>query len=261
MTKKEFDELEQKTAGIQGCVSRAEMRLLYDLAKNCTGAGIIVEIGSWKGKSTIALGLGSLHGNGAKVYAIDPHTGSPDQRRDENELWSLDEFKKNIANAGLSSIVEPLVTTSEKAAIGWDKPIELIFIDANYHDESLTRRDFLTWTPHLVNGGIYALHNTIPSVAGILEGIPLHGCEAPRIVLNDTILKSKIFKYKKAAGTITAMEKCVKNTRQDWLLNHLIQQKSSALYALHSMYLTLTALPPPIKKILKQLLLLRTNRQ
>ena len=36
--------------------------LLYTLAKKCRGDGVIVEIGSWKGRSTSWLGLGSKAG-------------------------------------------------------------------------------------------------------------------------------------------------------------------------------------------------------
>ena len=39
-----------------GWLNEAEGLLLYRLARNCSGKGVIVEIGSWKGRSTIWLG-------------------------------------------------------------------------------------------------------------------------------------------------------------------------------------------------------------
>ena len=51
-----------------------EGRYLYKLAQLNHGKGAIVEIGIWKGKSTIWLAFGSMGAGGDKVYAIDPHT-------------------------------------------------------------------------------------------------------------------------------------------------------------------------------------------
>src|SRR5204862_2126445 len=63
--------IERRVAGIGGWLTPKEGRLLYELARGCTGRGVIVEIGSWKGKSTIWLASGSRRGPGVFVYAID----------------------------------------------------------------------------------------------------------------------------------------------------------------------------------------------
>ena len=54
----------------EGLISEAEAKRLYELAQNC--GGTIVEIGSWKGKSTVCLALGSKVRRKGKVFAIDP---------------------------------------------------------------------------------------------------------------------------------------------------------------------------------------------
>jgi hypothetical protein len=58
----EIDEIKKLVFKINGWLTDKEGELLYNLAKNCTGKGVIVEIGSWKGKSTIWLGKGSKAG-------------------------------------------------------------------------------------------------------------------------------------------------------------------------------------------------------
>ena len=55
----EHAELRRHLAGVPGWLSDEEAVALYELAKDCTGRGVIVEIGSFKGRSTICLGLGS----------------------------------------------------------------------------------------------------------------------------------------------------------------------------------------------------------
>src|SRR5215218_9929513 len=69
-------EVKQTIADVEGYLTEQEGKLLYELAGGGTAPGVIVEIGSWKGKSTICLALGSKAGQGKIIYAIDPHTGS-----------------------------------------------------------------------------------------------------------------------------------------------------------------------------------------
>jgi len=65
---------------INGHLSDKEGEFLYSTAKKCLGKGAIVEIGCWKGKSTVYLASGSKAGNNIKVYAIDPHQGTKDHQ-------------------------------------------------------------------------------------------------------------------------------------------------------------------------------------
>ncbi len=44
---------------IEGFLTDKDGALLFDLAKRVSGRGVILEIGSWKGKSTIWLAKGS----------------------------------------------------------------------------------------------------------------------------------------------------------------------------------------------------------
>lgn len=151
----------------------AEGRLLYKLASKCK-QGVIVEIGSWKGRSTIWLAKGAR----AKVYAIDPHEGTRTHKYGGCEN-TYDEFIKNMERAGVSDMVVPVVKTSEEAVKDWDKPVGLIFIDGEHSCEAV-KFDFDNWVPHLVEGGVIALHDTI-------------AYEGPRKVVIDNIFKSREF--------------------------------------------------------------------
>lgn len=140
-------------------VAPKEGKLLYKLAKACAGKGVIVEIGSWKGYSTIWLAKGSQAGECTKVYAIDPHTGSEVHRRECGVVNTYPEFIANITKLDVGNIIVPMVMTSEQAEKQWSElPIELLWIDGDHDD---IEADFIRWYWHLNIGGIIALHDTV----------------------------------------------------------------------------------------------------
>ena len=106
MMRTDIDVTRDLARHIDGWLYDREGELLYHTAKNCTGRGVIVEIGSWKGKSTSWLGRGSKQGKGVKIYAIDPHIGSHEHQAD-GRVWTFEEFKKNIRVSGVDDIIAP----------------------------------------------------------------------------------------------------------------------------------------------------------
>jgi predicted O-methyltransferase YrrM len=144
---------------IEGFLTNKDGSLLYGLTKKVKGKGMIVEIGSWKGKSTIWLAKGSKKGNQVSVFAVDHHGGSPEHRRATDKVWTFDEFKGNIKKAGVSDVVRPIVKTSVEASRNFDEPIELLFIDGA-HDYDSVKSDYNSWFPKLVDGGIIAFHDS-----------------------------------------------------------------------------------------------------
>ena len=61
-----------RTFAAQGMTHPDECLLLMRLASQVRD-GVIVEIGSYRGRSTIALAMGSCRGAATTVYAIEPH--------------------------------------------------------------------------------------------------------------------------------------------------------------------------------------------
>lgn len=159
--KAEIESVRKATDSIDGWLTDAEGEFLYNSARSCKGKGLIVEIGSWRGKSTIWLARGSKAGNNVKVYAIDPHMGSSEHKRRGRRVWTFAEFKQNIRRADVEDVVVPIIGTSEDAAHDWDgKPVELLWIDGA-HEYEIVKLDFDLWFPYLIEGGVIALHDTI----------------------------------------------------------------------------------------------------
>jgi predicted O-methyltransferase YrrM len=64
---------------LPGMLTAHEVDCLYRLGQFNGQEGVIVEIGSWKGKSTVALARGAAKVHAEKIYAIDPHRIMPDE--------------------------------------------------------------------------------------------------------------------------------------------------------------------------------------
>jgi predicted O-methyltransferase YrrM len=192
---------------IEGWLHPSEGKLLFRLAQQCKGRGAIVEIGSWKGKSTICLAHGSRSGGGAKVHAIDPHTGSPEHSRMYGEVWTFDEFRKNIADAGLADLVEPHVDFSTSVAQYFTEPVEVIFIDG-LHEYEGVKADFDAWFPKVIEGGTIAFHDTT-CWPGVLR------------LVTESVFKSNQFRGVRFTKSIVYGEKVAQNTAAERAANRL----------------------------------------
>jgi predicted O-methyltransferase YrrM len=96
----EPEELRNLAREIEGWLLDGEGELLYNLAKQVPREQAIVELGSWKGRSTVWLAKGAVAGHGAAVYSIDPHSGS-ETHVSEGEHGTYEAFLTNLARASV----------------------------------------------------------------------------------------------------------------------------------------------------------------
>ncbi len=206
MSLKEAEKWAMKAPGF---LSKPEGILLYRLARECSGNGEIVEIGSWKGRSTIWLAKGSKDGQRKKIVAIDPHTSSPEMPQGN----SFKEFKQNLKAAKAFDLVKPVVKTSEDAAKEFGKEIALIFIDGD-HSYKHAKQDFELWFPKVREQGIMAFHDTM-----LVDG--------PKRVVEDSVFKSRHFRNIGFVDSITFAEKVEKNSVRERIANrHVLLLKN-----------------------------------
>lgn len=233
---------------VEGWISEKEGELLLDLAKNCRGNGYIVEIGSWKGKSTIYLGMGSKIGNKLKIYAIDPHIGTVTQNKFSGKKSSFRDFIQNLEHTELLNLIIPIVKTSEDAAKGWTgESIELLWIDGA-HDYKLVNLDYELWEPYLMEGGIIAFHDS--ELAG------------PKKVIEKSLYKGNKFTQIGKVGEITFAIKSKDFTRKDFLSNHYRYfltyiDKFKIFHELFVEFVARSTLPDLLKRIITNFLVLR----
>jgi predicted O-methyltransferase YrrM len=140
---------------IEGMISAEEAALLYRLAAK-PRTGCIVEIGSWRGKSAIAMALGAKTLPPAKrptITCIEPHAEYTGILGGKFGPGDRQAFYEAMLKAGCADIVELVNLPSTKAAKVWSKPIGLLFIDGD-HSEDGVHADVDAWAPFLTNMGI-----------------------------------------------------------------------------------------------------------
>lgn len=133
------------------------LHVLYALAV-ATKPGVIVEIGSARGKSTCALALACRQNAVGKVYAIDPH--SDNEWTDRGVRGGSEEFlRRQLNEYGLQGLVEIIKATSDTAARQWNQPIDFLFIDGD-HSYRGVKADFESFRPWLTADALVAFHDT-----------------------------------------------------------------------------------------------------
>src|SRR5438309_2203134 len=127
------DEAWRLVSAAPGFLTEREARFLA-LAAACVPAqGVILEIGSFKGKSTVGLASVAARYRLGKVVAVDPHTApSSTDPGLGGQASSFDDFRHTLTRAGLTDHVEVHRKFSHELATRWDRPIRLLWIDGDH---------------------------------------------------------------------------------------------------------------------------------
>ncbi len=153
---------------IPGFLGEAEARLLGTIAACTPRAGAIVEIGSFKGKSTVMLGKVAAHYDFGPVIAIDPHNfnnAELEAHRTGPGASSYDDFLRNLEISAVRDRIEVHRAYSTDLAPAWTRPISFLWIDGD-HSYRGASADFHGFAPHLVPGGVVAFHDALHQFAG-----------------------------------------------------------------------------------------------
>ncbi|MEM4169911.1 MAG: class I SAM-dependent methyltransferase [Thermoproteota archaeon] len=153
---------------------------LYEAGREAASLGPLLEIGTYVGKSTLYLGAAAREG-GTVLFTLDHHRGSEEQQPGQPyfdprfvDEWgrvdTLPAFRRTMALAGLEDTVVAIVGRSATVAAYWRTPLAMVFIDGSHTEES-AQADYEGWAPHVMEGGLLAIHDVFPD--------PREGGQAP----------------------------------------------------------------------------------
>ena len=150
--------LSEKLALIEGMLFLGEAWKLYEHARLVPAGDrppIVVEIGSFKGRSSTALALGLLDRGVGRLYAIDPNHQS--------------EFEPNLQRSGVRDLVVAVKCGSHEARsefAPWS--VGLLFVDGS-HEYLDVVQDVEDWTGALADRAIVAFND--PGLTGVNKAL------------------------------------------------------------------------------------------
>lgn len=153
---------------IEGWMGIDELNFLYDSSKLRKN---ILEVGSWRGRSTNAILQGATETEG-HVTAVDTWQGSQDKRDMTNwmvkEADIFGEFQKNTAKYNNLTIHRG--KSVESAPSFKDKSFDMIFIDAG-HTKHEVMDDINAWLPKVKEDGLICGHDYVNSWMGVVDAV------------------------------------------------------------------------------------------
>ncbi len=189
-----------KFRNLDGWLSDNEALGLYSVARKLSRNAIVVEIGSWQGKSTYCIAKGLRNG---KVYAIDPFNADAGQ-----DVASEDEYRmKKGSNDLLENFTANMkeLNVMEKIAVkkgySYDftndfTEINFLFIDGD-HSIAGCKADFEMYSGKIVPGGFIAFHDFYEQRNEL----------GPTYVINNIVSKRADFSFYKQYDTLWVARK------------------------------------------------------
>jgi predicted O-methyltransferase YrrM len=152
--------------GVDGWFSPDQLARLAERAAAVPPGGRIVEIGSFRGRSTIAIARCSPPG--VEIVAVDPHAGTD---RGPQEIAGFaaaaaedhEAFLANLDRAGVRDRVTYVRRFSQDALADVDGSVDLLHIDGA-HRLTPARHDLRSWGARVPPGGCLLVHDAFSSV-------------------------------------------------------------------------------------------------
>jgi predicted O-methyltransferase YrrM len=150
----------------EGWLTEDQAAMLATAAAACPPDGEIVEIGSFRGRSTIVLARAAPEG--AAIVAIDPHAGN-DRGPQELDGFAAEAaadraaFERNLVAAGVRHRVRHVAEPSDRAHGDVHGTIDVLFIDGA-HRYRPARADIRDWGGRVADGGTMLIHDAFSSI-------------------------------------------------------------------------------------------------
>jgi len=202
-------ELVKRAEEARGFMPPDEGLALHEAAAGVAVDGPFLEVGSYCGKSAVYLGA-AARDRGRILFSVDHHRGSeenqPGWEWHEPDLVdpavglmdTLPVFRRTVHDAGLERHVVAVVGDSPLVSGQWTTPLAFLFVDGG-HGEEPARLDYEGWTPHVVPGGLLAIHDVFPD--------PADGGRPPFEQIYLPALRSGRFREVSATGSLRVLER------------------------------------------------------
>lgn len=199
-------------ADVEGWMTRGQSDALSEAAQHCPPGGTVVEIGSFRGRSTVVLAMSAPAD--ATIYAIDPHAGNDrgPQEIDGFEAEADDDhdmFTRNLAAAGIAERVTHLRTYSDDALADVDGDIDVLYVDGA-HRYGPALADIRQWGRRVRPAGTLLIHDSFSSI-GVTLAILHHLAWSSEFRY---VRRSRSLAVYKRVGTVSRADQVANLARQ-----------------------------------------------
>ncbi|HWT92940.1 MAG TPA: class I SAM-dependent methyltransferase [Solirubrobacteraceae bacterium] len=151
---------------VEGWLTDAQAGRLAAAARRVPAGERIVEIGSFRGKSTIVLAQAASEG--VEVVAIDPHLGvdrAPQETSEDADAGQSDfeQFTANLAAHGVSDRVTHVRRKAEEALGDVPGELAVLYVDGA-HSFRFAHYDLTAWGDRVQRAGTMLVHDSFSSI-------------------------------------------------------------------------------------------------
>ena len=145
-----------RARAIEGYTKESELEILRRLAASMPAEAVVVEVGSFRGRSTVAIAEGLERVDRPRLIAVDTFAGDPAWDDIAEVSEARRQFDRNTEGIAFLEVIQ---AESVRAAEGIaDTSVDWVFIDA-LHDYRSVRDDIRAWAPKVKRGGLISGHD------------------------------------------------------------------------------------------------------
>lgn len=213
-----WDELQK----VRGFLTVSESKLLFRLALKALERfgeqSIFCEIGSFCGKSTVAIAKALETSKKGRLYAVDWHSGSPEFPGYEMGTFksTYEEYLENLRRFGVTDRVTTIKQKSEDSLDLVPKAINYLWIDG-LHEQEQVKWEILSYGSRLTPNGYLLLHDACWT-----------SCPGPFLAIRELLLTNPDYTLLTIADHTMVFIKAP-NTRSPLLITILEQLAISAI--------------------------------
>ncbi len=197
----------QAAEAATGFMPPAEGLALYETAL-AAGSGVVLEVGTYCGKSTLYLAAAARE-TASTVVTVDHHRGSEENQAGweyhdttlvdpaTGRLDTLPHLRRSLEAAAVEDVVVAVVGRSEQVGRIWSTPAAMLFLDGG-HSEEQAQADYEAWWRHVAPGGLLAIHDVFPD--------PADGGQAPFHVLERAVREGS-FTETRTVGSLRVLRR------------------------------------------------------
>jgi len=158
-----FEEVFREADKVSGWFYQIQMSTLYPIVKGLAPNSLIVEIGTYHGRSARFFSLSNPEVKIITIDIVKNPGGAGHPRHPEGGLF----IDREVLEGGN---IFQIVGESGEISKGFNWKIDLLFIDDGHTYEDVWR-DIKVWTPFVKPGGYVVFHDYCPRHPGVIKAV------------------------------------------------------------------------------------------